>query len=267
MNKVTLLFVSAIVTFSVACGSSQKKNGGNNSNQGLPTVNGEWEVIATSSNPPQGYAVQETRIETNLRQDASGNLSDPSPVVFGIQWSQGEGNFTSGPNYQIGGCGSTGTTGAGTNQIGGSVNANSQVTITLMEGAMTYNGTGTLNADGSISGTYSGGTSACVDSGTFVATRVPNGNLAGNYGNDSLGSSLALSITQTGNTLSVSGSSNMDGNFTLSGTSVGNAGAVSGTILGQVVTYYGLLMKDNANTLRLAVWTPSNGLVGVLAKK
>jgi hypothetical protein len=40
MNKVTFLFISAIVTFSVACGSSQKKNGGGNSDQGLPTASG-----------------------------------------------------------------------------------------------------------------------------------------------------------------------------------------------------------------------------------
>lgn len=150
-------------------------------------------------------------------------------MVFGIQWSQGEGDLTSGPNYQIGGGGPTGAAGGGTNQIGGSVNASQ---LTPMEIAMTYHGTGTLNTAASISGTYSHGTSACMDSGSFVATPVTNGNLASNYGNDSLGSSLVLSITLTGNTLSDGGSNNMDGNVTLSGTSVRNAGAASGTILG-----------------------------------
>jgi hypothetical protein len=253
MRTLRILFAAALGIVMSGCG------GGKGYQPTLyPSMAGQWEFVATSTQTP---GIQ-TNIETNVQQPQNlvNGVYQPTNLVSaaGSQQISFLGVEATGlnqvPNITFNG----NCPGPGTNSLNGSVASNYNVTLSYSQNGNAFNATGILSSDHkSILGTYTSQSgSACNDSGTFMGTAVskltgmyvgalcPPGSSSCQYPQDAADNATA-NLSQSGSTLTmnmvVTGVDNTS--FSLSGPVTGNAFAVQGTFnvggQAQTVSYNG----------------------------
>lgn len=205
-----------------------------------PTMQGQYQIIATSNSNPGEVLL----IESNFTQAGTEVMAGAASVVT-IEGTQGSSGIT------LSGLGGECDGGAvGDDTIQATFSSATQLGFTLTEagpsGTGTTTGTVTVSADGSqiTSGTYNAA-AACglpADSGTITGAAVGpfSGSYAGMLTNTSNGTdAVIVTVSQTGLNLNVTGTDSGTP-FTLTGSVTGATFNVSGTISGQAVQYVGV---------------------------
>jgi len=236
-----LLLVSSV---SVGCGGGSS---GTSNNQQFTPVNiqGQYEVVATSSSSPTSVSL----IETNFTQTGTNVFASKQNVVV-IEGTTSTSGITL---NNLGGECDSGV--VGNDSIQGTFSSQTQSSISLTEagslGNVTATGSVTFSSDGSMitTGTYTI-PAACgflADSGPITGTQIKpfSGSYAGMLANGS-GSTDAVivSVSQSGLNLNVAGTDNGTA-FTLTGSVVGATFDVKGTISGQPVEDVGIYDHTN----------------------
>lgn len=239
MKTFRLLFITFVAVCMSSCG------GGRGYQPTLyPSMAGQWEFVAISTQTPGIH----TNVETNIQQ--------PQTLVNGVY--QPTNTLSAAGNQQITFLGVAVTAvnqvpnitfngncpGSGANSLGGTVDANYNVSLSFTQNGNAFNATGALSSDHkSILGTYTSQSgSACNDSGTFVGTSVsklggmftgalcPPGVVSCQFPQDAADNATAT-LSQSGSTLTmnlvVTGVDNTS--FSLTGPVTGNAFSVQGT--------------------------------------
>jgi len=196
-------------------------------------IQGQYEVIASSTANPSGVSL----IETNFSQAGTSASASTQNVVI-IQGTQSSNGITL---VSLGGECDNGT--LGDDSIQGTFSSQTQASISLNEagslGSVAATGNVTFASDGSAitTGTYSI-PAACgflANSGSITGTKISpfSGSYAGMLDNGA-GSTDAVivSVTQSGLNLTVTGTDNGMA-FTLTGSVVGATFDVTGTIAGR----------------------------------
>jgi hypothetical protein len=257
VHKPCLCALLLALGFSVGCGGGS--TGTSNNPQFTPAnIQGQYEVVVTSSSNPTAVSM----IETNFTQTGANVFASKQNVVV-IEGAQSSNGITL--NSLGGEC----DNGAVANDsIQGTFSSQTDASLSLTEagslGTVTATGNVTFSPDGSTitTGTYNI-PAACgfnADSGPIVGAQIKpfSGSYAGMLANGSLSTdAVIVSVTQSGLNLSVTGTDN-GAAFTLTGSVVGATFDVKGTISGQPVEDVGIY--DHTNNTFLVFDTQFNFL-------